>query len=132
MDWFGILEAVRDLCPKEDSQFTSISLVNKLRFKAVGKKSPQQVSSTWISKFVKWGYARRVGDEANPGHKPLGVYVLTKYGREVDRQVPKIDQLRDLVRQVEGVKGTPKEASAWKALIAFCDKLDREEFGVEE
>lgn len=131
MDWFGVLEAARKIAPKEDSQFTSISLANAVRFRQVGRKTPQQVSATWISKFVKWGYARRVGDEANPGHKPLGVYVLTKYGREVERQIPKVDQLRDLIRQFEAARGTPKEMTVWKNLIALCDKLDREEFGVD-
>jgi len=132
MDWFNVLEGVRKICPKDDSPFTSITLANALHFKAVGKKTVQQVSATWISKFVKWGYARRIGDEANPGHKPIAVYVLTKYGWEVKRQVPKLDQLRDLIRQYEAVKGTSKDASAWRSLISFCDQLDREEFGVDE
>lgn len=131
MDWYNVLEGVRKIAPKEDSQFTSISLANAIRLKPIAGKSIQQTSAHWISKFVKWGYARSVGTEPNPGHKPLSVYVLTKFGRDVERQIPKLDQLRDLIRQFEAARGTAKEATTWKTLIALCDKLDREEFGVD-
>lgn len=147
MEWFGILGAVRDLCPKIGSAFTAKDLNKLVKFPDTEKCTGDQIASAWICKFVKWGYAEKAGTLQNPGHKPLTTYTLTKVGREAELELSDLDQLRDAVRAYEvarnarqasmGKKGeaTPKsvqeEDKAFLALLDLCNKLDREEFGVE-
>lgn len=169
MDWFEILKAARGIPPNKDSEliFTVKDLSAAVGFsKTKSGCSPDQVASAWICKFVKWGYAEKVGTIPNPGHKPITTYTLTKEGREVkqrlsevgqqladvqkelsetDKQISDFDDLREAVRVFEaaritrrtsmGKKGEPKaiqdEEKAFAELLALCDRLDREEYGVE-
>lgn len=145
MDWFGILEVARKLDPRKDGTFTAKDLNKAIRFPDTKECTADQIASAWICKFVKWGYAEKVGTLKNPGHKPLTTYTLTNEGFKVEVKLSDIDQLRDAVRAFETArvdhqssmgKKTQRQAGeneeqAFVNLIELCNKLDREEFGVD-
>lgn len=154
MDWFGILEVARSLSPNKSSTFTCLDLNKKVRFSKTATRTSDQISSAWVCKLVKWGYAERVGSHPNPGHKPIAVYAVTPKGHEARNtsstagdaeELDDLDKLRDAVRIYEGArnartasmgkKGEPKaaqeEQKAFLELLALCDELDRKEFGVD-
>lgn len=71
MRWWSILEAMRSVAARK-GEFSSRDLAPAAEL-SIG------VASGWLSKFVRWGYARRVGSEAGNG-RWLRLYSITRYG----------------------------------------------------
>lgn len=158
MDWFQVLKKVREFCPNKDSTFKVVEIEKAFekvfRSQATVKTDSYHIASGWVGKLVKWKYIERVGSEKNGDHKPIALYAITEKGRgaedtsssvDSEEELSNLDQLRDAVRVFEGAraarqasmgkKAEPKalqeEEKAFAELLALCDKLDREEFGVE-
>ena len=158
MDWFQILEKVRELCPNKDSTFKVSQIENAFshifRPKATESTSSYHIASGWVGKLAKWKYVERVGSEKNDAYKKIALYALTEKGRKAENtssstkeaeELDDLDKLRDAVRAYEGArnakaasmgkKGEPKaaqeEQKSFLELLALCDELDRKEFGVE-
>lgn len=110
-NWFELLKLARDLGTEADFQYVEGGVQKtgiELRFGtdelAAATDLVPKDASAWISKFVRWGYARRVGSIEQPGLKPKGVYALTEYGRSVEPK--KVNRLKRLM----GAVGTFLEA----------------------
>lgn len=151
MDWFSILKKVREFCPKEESTFTVSDVLGAFKFKGTESTDPYHIASGWVGKLVRWNYVKRVGSGEKVGHKRVALYAVTPKGRQAENtstreeELSNLDQLREAVRTFETArvghqasigKKTQKQAfdreeQAFVDLIALCNKLDREEFGVE-
>lgn len=113
MDWFSLLERIRKLeTPFETSGVAGAGL------------SPKDASA-WISKFVKWGYAKRVGSTPNDGRKPTGLYELTAYGREVSpKHVNRLALMLEASKAAEAARGTKSEAAAMGRLFKLTREIE--------
>lgn len=90
-------------------------------------------ASAWISKFIKWGYAKRVGSKENIikqdgetiNAKPLAVYALTDYGRTVEPNVP--NRLQRLIKAVKDFQGAPEgkaQVNAMVEMFRVCGEVE--------
>jgi DNA-binding PadR family transcriptional regulator len=113
MAWFDFLGSLRAIA----SQKPNFGSEDLARQSGLSEKD----ASAWISKFVRWGYAKRIGLEENPGRKPRGVYSLTDYGLSVEpKKMNRLSRLVDAVESYEKARGSAKEAVAFTQLIKTC------------
>jgi len=125
--WFRVLEAARKLSPGDRHVFTAAHLVKELGIEGTTDSKASQIASAWMGKFVRWGYARRVGQIAGNGARPNTQYVLTPDGRTCKQRTGKATKLANLVKAVrilQKVKGTRGETSAYTELLRACDEME--------
>jgi hypothetical protein len=114
MDWFSLLERIRKL----DGPFRTSTV-------AGAGLSPKDASA-WISKFVKWGYAKRTGSSPNGSHKPTGIYELTDYGMKVSpKHVNRLALMLEASKALEEVRGTKSEAAAMGRLFKLAHEIEK-------
>lgn len=113
MDWFSLLERIR----KIGGPFESSSIVD-------AELNPSDASA-WISKFVKWGYVKRIGSAPNKGRKPKGVYELTDYGRKVSpKHVNRLALMLEASKAALAARGTKGEALAMNRLLKLTHEIE--------
>ena len=86
--WYKVLLAARRLCTEKEPKkptnalFTASDLSSAAKIKPGEKATSEKIASGWLGKFVRWGYALRVGSEPSKG-RPFTVYRLTKWAFKV-------------------------------------------------
>jgi len=96
--------------------------------------SPKDASA-WISKFIKWGYAKHVGSKENMQEskvkkgvmvnaKPLSIYALTEYGRTVEPLIPnRLQRLIEAVENFQQAEGDKEQSRAMAELFEVCKEV---------
>lgn len=118
--WFKILEAARELAPEAGNPFTAAELSRQGNLSSAEQADAAQIAAAWIGKFVKWGYARKIGETKNPGKKPQSIYTLTDYGLTVVPKASHKDRLERLLEAVDTfqkLRGKRSEGQAWEDLL---------------
>lgn len=126
--WFKILEAARELAPEVGGQFTAAELSEQGHLSSTEQADAAQIAAAWIGKFVKWGYARKVGEKKSSGKKPQSIYALTDYGLTVIPKVSHKDRLERLIEAVatfQKLHGKPSEGEAWRDLIDTSAQISK-------
>jgi len=90
MGWFDVLKAARRVGSRREKNvveavpFTAAQLAHEAGFADTARSRATDIAAGWISKLVRWGYAKRSGrlksDSAASGGRPVAVYELTKWG----------------------------------------------------
>ena len=90
MGWFDVLKAARRVGSRSEKKvikpvpFTAAQLAHEAGFAHTARSRATDIAAGWISKLVRWGYAKRSGrlksDSTASGGRPVAVYELTKWG----------------------------------------------------
>lgn len=129
--WFELLQSAREIGVKAEVRVTEngeTKIVIERHFGAedfasVTSLSPKDASA-WISKFVRWGYAKRVGSTENPGLKPRAVYALTDFGLNVTPKNPnRLKRLLTAIQELRDAVGEKAQSDALKELFKVYDKV---------
>jgi len=126
--WFKILEAARQLAPREGNPFTASELSEQGDLSSSDQADAPQIAAAWIGKFVKWGYARKIGEKKNPGKKPQSIYTLTDYGLTVSPKISHKDRLQQVLEAVsvfQKLRGKPAEGEAWRDLLSTAAQITK-------
>lgn len=125
--WFNILQVARTLCPDGKTPFGSGDLSRKARIAEGASSRPEQIASAWLGKFVRWGYAKRVGTSESAERRWRRAYVLTDFGLTVQPaagRFEKCETLTKALRDYQKAKGTRLEEKSWKTLLKACERVE--------
>lgn len=125
--WFEILLVARKLSPDLRHLFTAAQLAEAARIAPGPRSAPAQIASAWMSKFVKWGYATRVGGIEGAGVRMANTYAVTDKGHAAEPRegrAAQIERLVAAVRAYQAARGTRGEAGSFKNLVDTCDAIE--------
>jgi hypothetical protein len=127
-NWFEVLKAARHLADHGTSSFTAHALGEAAGFERTADSTVDKIAYGWLSKFLRWGYVRRVASEKGVSGRRVQTYTVTTDG---DTCVPKegnrgkLERLTEAVRGLERYRGTKHEAAAFASLIKICEEVER-------
>lgn len=132
--WFQILEIARGLC-SDRKTFTAADLAEKAGFQnTVNPKTDRTISTKekiaygWISKFLRWGYVRRVASSDGTSGRRVTTYAMTTSGescKPIEGWRTKLSRLVMAVRAYQQVRGGKQDARIFAELIRICDEIER-------
>lgn len=104
--WWEILIAARELAgdPVALTGAGSDTVLASDLAEAAG--IPTKLASGWLGKFVRWGYAARVGVQRGAPGRPRTLYVITRWG--MSREVPAKWTLTRSGTRLQKVAANPK------------------------